>query len=512
MNHQNPLFFFFTVLIMVITGCNPNESPPALPDTNDTTNIIPLFTSSNPEPASRNNSNEDDYQPLLKEDLNPKVPILENETLLKVINVNLDLDRQEEQILILKDKENIDSLIHIAVLDYEGVIKDYRRTWVGQTGIANIRSFNISLLDLVGDHNIEIICAGVSLDNQQSLTVFRKTKRENDTGLFYSTIFDLKANGTIEILEVPRSTSYESGMRDGKSFPIISTIENPDSNNVMDLIKNTYFWDFPSRRYIKVKEEKILGTHVEEERMRILLQGNESIFEEHIRGPWFLNSDPKFLVDFNIKDGKVTFFSGDIQEVYNLKNSYKILGNLLRIGGENELINHVENEIYVKLVDLNTLGLTVRDIDTQTRIKTPNEVWSGQYFRYTGGLSQNDAIREAQGDHPDLFGKYLGDAGESISFQGNRFTFISENESYNGGISLFHAGVPIINLRILNASGISRENRLYRYDFSTSNLGNTIQRVLTLYPGKMGIYGFEEFPDDFIRFQQIEIVEEESTG
>lgn len=511
MNHKNSLFLSFTIFLLIFSGCNPNDSPPALPESDITTNIMPLVNNPDLERASRNIPDENDYQPLLKEDLNPKVPILENETLLKVVNVNLDLDRQEEQILILKDKENIDSLIHIAVLDYEGVIKDYRRTWVGQTGIASIRGFNISLLDLVGDHNIEIICAGVSLDNQQSLTVFRKTKRENETGLFYSIIFDLKANGTIEIQEVPRSASYESGMRDGKSFPIISTIENPDSENVMDLIKNTYFWDFPSRRYIKVKEEKILGTQVEEERMRILLQGDESIFEEHIRGPWFLNSDPKYLVDFNIKDGKITFYSGDVQEVYNLKNSYKILGNLLRIGGENELINHVENEIYVRLVDLNTLGLTVRDIDTQTRIKTPNEVWSGQYFRYTSGIPNPAGIRETLDTHPDLFGKYLGDGGESISFQGNQFSFISDNESYSGGISLFHSGVPLLNLRILDASGISRENRLYRYDYSTSNLGNTIQRVLTLYPGKMGIYGFEEYSDDFIRFQQIEIVEDEAT-
>ena len=510
MNHKIPFIVSLTIMVLFFSGCNPTTPPPALPETDNTTTIVPMVNSPGVEP-DRGTQNDKDYQPLLEEDLNPKVPVLENETLLKVINVNLDLDLQEEQILVLKDKENIDSLIHIAVLDYEGVIKDYRRTWEGQTGIASIRGFNISLLDIVGDHNIEIICAGVSLENQQSLSVFRKTKRENDTGLYYGVIFDLKANGTIEILEVPRSASYESGMRDGKSFPIISTVENPDSQNVMDLIKNTYFWDFPSRRYIKVKEEKILGTQVEEERLRILLQGDESIFEEHIRGPWFLNTDPKYLVEFNIKDGKVTFYSGDIQEVYNLKNSYKILGNLLRIGGENELINHVENEIYIKLVDLNTLGITVRDIDTQTRIKTPNEVWSGQYFRFTSGLSHLESPQDSRKDHPDLFGKYLGDGGESISFQGNRFTYDSENESFSGGTSLFYADVPLLNLRILDAAGISRENRLYRYEFSTSHLGNTVQRILTLHPGNMGIYSFEEFSDDFIRFQQIEIVEDEPT-
>jgi len=239
----------FITFIMLILGavfiyfsCSEEELPPLFePDT--TQEISPLDSSGTIIPDI-----PDEYTELQTEEVTPKVPVSSNETLLSVLNVNLDLDRLEEQILVLKDKDSVNSYISIAVVDYDNVIKDYKRTWQGKTLSANIRGFTVTMSDLIGDHNMEIICSGISLEGLQSLTVFRKTKGDSGVGLFYSEIFNLQAKGAIEILESDRAKAYESGLRDGQSFPIISTIRDPESDNILDNIKNTYYWDFPSRQ------------------------------------------------------------------------------------------------------------------------------------------------------------------------------------------------------------------------------------------------------------------------
>jgi len=495
-------------LLLLLLGC-PEEEYPALDEPETTQNISPILNE-NSETLARE-IDDSDYEPLVKDDLSPKIPIKDGETLLRVINIDLDLDPQDEQILVLKDKDDISSLIRIAVLDYEGVIKNYRRTWEGKTSSANIRGFNITLSDLIGDHNIEIICSGVSLDNKQSLTVFRKTKKDIDTGIFYSRIFDFVANGTIEILESNRDVSYESGMRDGKSYPIIATIVNPDSENIMDLIKYTFFWDFPSKQYIKAKEEDILGEKLAEDKLSEIYNGTDDEFIDYISGPWYLNTDPSYILDVDAKSNQINFYTQDVQEVYNMKNAYKVFRNRLWIGGENELINYVENEIYIKLEDINVISVSIKEIDIQTRRKSPNELWTGRFYRYNTDLADIDQTGVYQ-EHPLLFGKYIGDTGAEIEFNGNKFKYISDDESYQGGISLFSTNVPIFNMRIMNASNISIENRVYRYEYEEYSLGNTVQRMLTLYPGIMGIVGFEQLDIPFERYQQIEIIEEtEST-
>jgi len=502
------LLLLIISLTFIFSACQKEEYP-EVTEPDSTKNISPVLVDNSE--TDEGVVNDTNYDPLVKDDLTPKIPIKEGETLLRVININLDLDRQDEQILVLKDKDDISSLIRIAVLDYEGVIKNYRRTWEGKTSSVNIRGFNITLSDLIGDHNIEIICSGVSLDNKQSLTVFRKSKKDIDTGIYYSKIYDFVANGTIEILESKRDVSYESGMRDGKSFPIIATVVNPDSENIMDLIKYTFFWDFPSKQYIKAKEEDILGEKLAEDKLSEIYNGTDEEFIEYISGPWFLNTDPDYILDINANMNQINFYTQDVQEVYNMKNAYKVFRNRLWVGGENELINYVENEIYIKLEDINVISVSIKEIDIQTRRKSPNELWTGRFYRYNTDLDNVDEFA-LHNEHPFLFGKYIGDTGAEIEFDGSEFHFISDIESFQGGISLFSTNVPIFNMRIMNSSKISIENRVFRYEYEENILGNTIQRMLTLYPGLMGISGFEQLDQPFERYQQIEIIEDEDTN
>ena len=95
-------------------------------------------------------------------ELTPKVPLDEREKLIKVINTNLDLDTNDEQILVLRQKEDPQGVLKIAVIDYDPVRTTYSRTWESLTNATNLRLLEISLTDVVGDHNLEIVCRGMN--------------------------------------------------------------------------------------------------------------------------------------------------------------------------------------------------------------------------------------------------------------------------------------------------------------------------------------------------------------
>src|SRR5512136_2734206 len=90
----------------------------------------------------------------------PKVPLERGEVLASVLNCNLDLDASEEQILVLRSQEEPDAPLRIAVADYDSVRGTYIRSWEGPTSATNLRLFEVSIQDLVGDHNQEIVCRG----------------------------------------------------------------------------------------------------------------------------------------------------------------------------------------------------------------------------------------------------------------------------------------------------------------------------------------------------------------
>ena len=80
---------------------------------------------------------------------------------------------------------------------------------------------------------------------------------------------------------------------------------------MMDLIKSTYYWDFSSRHYIKVKEENIPGVKIAEDQLGEIYRGTTEVFKKHITGPWFLSSDLPIFVGNSIPSkGVITFFFG----------------------------------------------------------------------------------------------------------------------------------------------------------------------------------------------------------
>ena len=121
--------------------------------------------------------------------MKPFIGIDSNYTLVGLANINFDLERNEEQVLAVRDKSVTDSQIRILVAAYDNVLEKYNVVFEEEILAANQRTLNLTFLDLIGDHNLEIICRGMDVSGHQTLDIFHRTAAPSGFGLYYSNIF-----------------------------------------------------------------------------------------------------------------------------------------------------------------------------------------------------------------------------------------------------------------------------------------------------------------------------------
>lgn len=450
-----------------------------------------------------------------QEILTPKVPIPKEDNLLQVINVNLDLDQSEEQILVLKNKDKADSPIRIAVADFDNVRNEYVMSWKHATGATNIRTFTVTTEDIIGDHNLEIICAGMNSNGEQTLDIFRKAHPPTGVNLYYSEIFSIAVRGTIEIERHERSKAYKLGQKNGTSYSIVTYSKDPKGEHIGDLLKRTYNWKYQTNIYVETDRQKIPGKQIDDRRLNALYSKGAAAFERFLSGPWFKASngssggavDPtasttdtsNTILYFDPEKRKITFYTGDVMEVYHWENSYRTLYNRLIIRGYNELVQYIKAQISLSVVSINRI-----------EVYSPSE-WAGSYQKLTESMQQS-LIKRANTPFkkPGLSGRYTNANGGKIDFNAPRFVLEETGTKRSGGFSVFGYGVPVIEFQFLSPGGIVESTRSYKFEYSEEQSKTRIIRKLVLVPGKLGIHGFVATGDPPIRYEQTKIIDHRS--
>ncbi len=504
---KNILFFIVIMLLSNLYSCNRASEVYERPES---------VTQLTPAPDEDSISDDEKYEDSFSiQETKPNIVIRSDETVLSTINLNLDLDTSDEQIIVLKNRQNPALEIYIAVADYDNVKGDYVRVWEGTTSATSGRSFSVYLEDLVGDHSNQIVCSGRDSEGNTTLDVFWRNNESSGSGLNYSSIFSLKQPGAIEIIPVKRSMAYESGQKDGVSYTISASTEKSGNDGKISLIQSIYFWDFPLKKFIKLKEEELEYTTIEEKQLADIYSGPEENFYAYINGPWFTENSTSWnnniIVLMDPKAETITFYSDRIQENFKWTNSYKVLSNLLYIRAQNEIINYIEIEVYVRIVNLDEIRLTVKDIDNQTRVISPNDVWTDNYYRM-GEREKFDTIKTLRKaseaiELPELNGQYISDAGDIIEFYGTSFHMKNSFEEISGGYAVYSADTPVLSLKIVDDSGIEIDTRAFSIDFSEENKNRIIERTLVMVPGELSIYGFKPSDTEYYRFTQTETLD-----
>lgn len=453
------------------------------------------------------------HQELYQDEVSPKIDAFPNNLVLQVINSNLDFDRADEQIIVTKDRETSLSNIEIVVIDFNNVDNDYEITWQKETSAVNIRNFNIALEDIVGDHNLEIICFGINAEGNRTLDVFRKTHPPSGIGLFYTSICSISSDGTIEIDHQERSQAYKLGQRNGVSFPIITYSKDIDSDNMLDLIKKEYHWKYQEQAYVIRKEVKVPGEKIEEKQLQKLFVQDEAAYEQYLDGLWYRppnneTSDPASyeMIHFDRRNNLITFYEKGIQEVYRWNSTHKTrIPNSFYLVTHNELVPFIKKQISLYISSMDSIRIIVHDSD----FKKSSFQWDGAYNRlsenFVASLFKVDK-EEREGKNPNdlLTGEFVSENGESIMFDFPYFTMNTAQEQLQGGYSIYTIqNTTILELKIIDKTKLVKDTKVYSLNVQEEDDGSIITYSCILVPGSINVNGFKPVEEQILRFDKI---------
>ncbi len=449
----------------------------------------------------------------------PKVVVSDSLRVVQVMDVDLDLDRADEQILITRAADEMQGTISVSVVVYDRVYQSYRVSWEGVTAAQDDRYVAISTTDIVGDHYPEIVCQGKTAEGALTVDVFRKTTRRS-TGLSYTSIFSQTSRGDIDIQESPRSQSYLSGLTDGVFFPIVITEPDPESENITDIVRTPWYWSVRERRYVAGRPERIAGSTIERGQLGELFSRNSvEGYVEFVAGSWLRSSGaaedgPALvgkLLQFDPEQQTVVIYSPDtrVQEIYSWENAdvyYRTL-NLRRAA--NAILPGIKKTIRVYVETGQDIKVTV------TSTIDPLDKWTARYRRVSDAhlagffAQQHDGPSSAT---PELFaleGLYQSDKGHEIIFESPRYTWIREDDTLGGGFVLFPLDVPVLSILIVDPSGRREDDKSFIIEQTMDVSQDRIIRSFSLTPARLTVFGAVATSEDELHFSQIETVEKE---
>ncbi|HUX49355.1 MAG TPA: pallilysin-related adhesin [Spirochaetia bacterium] len=408
--------------------------------------------------------------------------------------------------------------IWIMLVDFDTVRNAYVVSWEAPTRATNIRTFKVTTVDLLGDHNIEIVCQGTNTKGEQTLDVFKRGPTSAGINQRFSDIISLVSDGSIDIQELQRTDAYHSGQSSGESFPIVALTRDASSSNPLDMIRTTYVYSSRDGKYVKGYTEQVPGSRIEEAQLSNLYNGNAANIEDFLNGPWYRVNDSAQsdtnpaaapsteIMQFDKRARTITFAQGEIEQSFLVEESYKTAyqrGIQLKI--QNLAIPTLRHFAAISVSTMDTIDVAIQGDTT----------WDGTYRKLTGGLHQvlsGELKRGVTLSNFKLSGLYRNDSGTEIFFSPPRFTLRENGVEHAGEFIIYQFGQKVLELRVLSALGRVEQRRLYLMKYSEQVSKTQTVRVLNLTPATVSVHGFEPLNNEVQRYEQIEQKGQNSTS
>lgn len=426
-----------------------------------------------------------------------EIPTAPNEILLDVYSFNLDSDQEDEQVLVIRRTDDPSGLLRLIVADYLVSSRSWVRAWEGSTAVTKVRTLQILVKDVVGDHIPNIVAVGMNDREEQAVSIFWRTPpaRDNRSPLNYAKICEVSGDSVI-IEETERPESYKLGQTNAETWPVTVYHRDPDSENFLDQIRETWEWNFTRKAYERVLVERIPGAQIERQLVTRILDGTVETFQRYLEGIWYkASSDPRApgsqFVIFDPRENSLFFFKDNVMEPYQWEDSHSTRYGIF-IGSRSSAVKTLRRLIDVELTGHETVSLRIfQDIRLKADV---TEQWNGTYKKMNPEMAS--AFRKeapvAQPRTPPLSGRYRGLDGTSFTFDAPRFTASREERTETGGFSVFSLkGVEILELKYLTETGVVGKRRSYRIDRSQRKDNGETVEILNLTPVRVAIDGIE---------------------
>ncbi len=440
----------------------------------------------------------------------PRIMIDPRDTVLQVINAALRKGPEEEQVIAVKRMTDVDSPVRLLVADVDPERGTYYfQSWEAPTNATDNRIFSLAVKDLIGDHDVEIVATGMSKDGKLTLEIFRRGKDPHGNDLVYLPVCQIVADD-IHILEADRPDSYSTDQKNGESFPIDSYVRDPDSHNVMDLVKITYQWSQSDARYVPGPPEKVPGEKTAQAQLAKLASDlSPDSFEDFLAGSWIqtqtesTDAGPESgqrEISFDPRSKKIVLSSGDTEEVFSWRVTARTLYNTARLVGDNETVPQISRTFEVTALSTVTLSVAIvgddspdrPQVGTYTRIADQAQA---RLFRPQGAAASQKA--------PALEGEYYSANGTVIDFENPKLRWKSPRSQRTAEYILFPlAGRTIMSARFFGDDRTPEEDKSWLIDFKESKNPARIKRTLTLSPVQLTVDGYEDAAGDAISLEQ----------
>jgi hypothetical protein len=443
--------------------------------------------------------------------LRPRVPIDPSDTLLQVVNMSVDRDAEQEQVIAVKRSDDVESPIRLIVADADPARGAYYyQSWESATNSTDSRAFTLAVKDLLGEHDTQIVASGTNVAGKLTLDVFRRIPSAQGKDLIFKPVCQLVADD-ISIEETERPDSYSSETKPGPSFPIVAYLRDPDSQNVMDLVRIRYTWNPGEARYVPSAPEKIPGEKVQQTQLQALYNSTgEDAFEQFISGSWVqVQSTPggkgpaasPSIINFDPRGRKIGIGSGNTQEVYLWRTSLHTLYNMLIVDGENETVLdiHLKRRFTIVVDSMTSLSVTTSGGDTEDQRTL-------KYARVTDDVRMK--LLERSGARVLLSplvldGTYHGAGGIRVDFKQPGLTWTTASVTRAGTYVLFALGPRTILTTRFPAGGSGPDDiASWLVDFREKKDAARMVRTLALSPVVLTINGYMDTNGDPLALEQ----------
>ncbi len=435
------------------------------------------------------------------------IPLEQSETLLDLYSYNLDFDDEDEQVLVIRDSNDSSGRMRIIVADYSPYSRRWSRSWSGDTLVTKVKTFQVNVSDLIGDHNLNIVCIGMNDSNDQVMTIYWKSQDSGTSqGPSFVKIFEQAGNAVV-IEDSERPESYKLGQSNANSWPISVWRVDSDSGNYMDQVKESWQWSFAAKRYAIVATERIPGANIARKMAESILDGTEGTFKSFLDGTWYKESnDPlspsALFITFQSRDASVMFSGEGLIEVFEWENSNPTRYGLY-IASRNQSVRNLRRLMDIELASTDTVNVRVFQ---DYRIKADIAgTWDGRYRRLSSEMAKAFKRTPAMAELAtiDLTGEFVSTAGNRLQFIDNTYSIDSGGTKESGTWAIYKLGTStILDLRITPARDGSAGRRSYSVSISTrKNSTGGLVRTLTLKEARIGIHGVELLQSPVLAFE-----------
>lgn len=428
--------------------------------------------------------------------LSSAIALEDGETLLDLYSFNVDFDDEEEQVLVTRRAADSSGAMRVVVADYAPAARRWSRAWEGLSSATQVKTFQVSAVDLIGDHNLNLVCTGMNNLGEQTMTVFwRGDTGDGRQGPRFSKVFE-EAGNTVLVEAGERSESYKMGQTNADSWPIVVWKPDAESDNFTDQVKETWTWNFSERLYVLSQSERIAGASIARKLAESILDGSAETFENWLEGIWFqegtdpLSEDALFLT-FEPRERSVLFSRASIIELYTWENSSPTRMGLY-LSTRNRSVGNLRRLMDVELETSDSIRVRVfQDLKIKADI---SDRWDGRYRKLSPEAAKAFRTQPSAAASSDvaLDGLYAGTGGERLSISGSRYQFETAEGLEAGGLAVYTlGGSTLLDLRAISLNGQpSSRRRSFFLSISRNSDDREAETViLSLSPARVGIEG-----------------------